>query len=164
MAFILQLFHQLLDRTKTQMFRERSHVSSELLEMAIARVNFDENDDTMNFDYRDGQPALFGANETANSSSAVEPAYVEEEVAPQEVIDLTDFHTAAPKYASQYLLTESDFATKTQDCLDKLCEPAFLSVGSTTVAPQSPKKTAKSAKTTKKSRAKSSKPRSKRKK
>ncbi len=164
MAFILQLFHQLLDRTKTQMFRERSHVSSELLEMAIARVNFDEHDDTMNFDYRDGQPALFGANETANSSSAVEPAYVEEEVAPQEVIDLTDFHTAAPQYATQYLLTESDFATRTQDCLDKLCEPAFLSVGSTTVAPQSPKKTPKSAKTTKKSRAKSSKPRSKRKK
>lgn len=164
MAFILQLFHQLLDRTKTQMFRERSHVSSDLLEMAIAKVTFDEHDDTMNFDYRDGQPALFGANETANSSSAVEPAYVEEEVAPQEVIDLTDFHSATPQYASQYLLTESDFATRTQDCLDKLCEPAFLSMGNTPVEVEPVKKTAKTGKTTKKSRAKSSKPRTRRKK
>lgn len=164
MAFILQLFHQLLDRTKNQMFKERSHVSSEFLEMAIAKVTFDEHDDTMNFDYRDGQPALFGAHETANSSSAVEPAYVEEEVAPQEVIDLTDFHSATPQYASQYLLTESDFATRTQDCLDKLCEPDFLSVGNTAVAVEPVKKAAKTGKITKKSRAKSSKPRTKRKK
>ncbi|MBA3993244.1 MAG: hypothetical protein C0469_06930 [Cyanobacteria bacterium DS2.3.42] len=165
MAFILQLFHQLLDRTKTQMFRERSHVSSELLEMAIAKVNFDEHDDTMNFDYREGQPALFGANETANSSSAVEPAYIEEEIAPQEVIDLTEFHSGTPEYALQYLLTESDFATRTQDCMDKLCQSTLQSSAKKSEPVAEPEKaTVKAGKTTKKSRAKGAKPRSSRKK
>lgn len=128
MAFILQLFHQLLDRTKSQMFRERTHsgnISGELLDMAIAKVSFNEHDDTMNFDYREGQPDLFGPNETANSSSAVEPAYVEEPILEQEIIDLANFDKPKRADIAQYLLTEKDFASTTQDCMDKYCEIDF---------------------------------------
>lgn len=133
MAFILQLFHQLLDRTKSQMFRDRgATINGELLDMAISKVTFDEVSDTMNFDYRNGQPDLFGAHETANSSSAIEPQYVDEEIIEQEVIDLTPFtevkrQPAQQEDLSQYLLTEKDFATRTEDCLDMLCEDSFKS-------------------------------------
>ncbi len=164
MSFILNLFHQLIERTKSQMFRERSQaagLSVELLDLAIAKVSFDEKDDTMNFDYREGQPALFGANESANSSSAVEPAYVEEEIVEQQVIELTDFNKVAPEFVSQYLLTESDFATRTQDCLDKVFDSSCKS--SKAIA-EPAKKTAKTTKGVQKSRTKSAKTRSKRKK
>ncbi len=169
MAFILHLFHQMLERTKSQMFRERSHngvIGGELLDMAIAKVNFDEHDDTMSFDYREGQPTLFGPNEMANSSSAVEPSYVEEEVAPQEVIDLTAFNQAAPEFATQYLLTECDFAVRTQDCMDKLCETTLKADGrrKAPIESKSVVKTGQSVKSVKKSRVKAGKPRSKRKK
>ncbi|MCC7529145.1 MAG: hypothetical protein IT342_11510 [Candidatus Melainabacteria bacterium] len=166
MSFILNLFHQLLERTKSQMFKERSlagGLSVELLDLAIAKVSFDEKDDTMNFDYREGQPALFGANESANSSSAVEPAYVEEEIVEKQVIELTDFNKVTPEFVSQYLLTESDFATRTQDCLDKVCEASFKAKHAGPVDERA-KKTAKTVKATKKSRTKTAKARSNRKK
>jgi len=130
MSFILGQFHQLLERTKAQMFRDRGRqamLNSELLDMAISKAIFNEEDDSMNFDYREGQPALFGPNETANSSSAVEPQYVEEEIQTQHVIDLTDFNQTTPNVA-QYLLCEKDFATKTQDCIDKFCESNYKAV------------------------------------
>ncbi len=160
MAFILKLFHQLLERTKTQMFKERGQAGSmnnEILDLTISKVVFNEDDDSRDFDYRIGQPELFGANETANSSSTVEPPYVEEAILASEIIDLTDFHRPAPQYASQYLLDESDFATRTQDCLDKLCESSFKAEKKTPAvvkAPRTVKKSSKSAKSVKKSRAK----------
>lgn len=152
MAFILQLFHQLLDRTKSQMFKERSHgghISGELLDMAIAKVTFNEHDDTMNFDYRNGQPDLFGPNETANSSSAVEPAYVEAPILEQEIIDLANFDKPEHSDVSQYLLTERDFASTTQDCMDKYCQIDFSGKKSTASAKAEGSATKKSASTTK---------------
>jgi hypothetical protein len=166
MSFILNLFHQLLERTKSQMFKERSlagGISAELLDLAIAKVSFDEQNDTMNFDYREGQPALFGANESANSSSAVEPAYVEEEIVEQQVIDLTAFNKVTPEFVSQYLLTESDFATRTQDCLDKVCKSSFKAKQENAVV-EPAKKAAKTVKADKKPRAKSAKAKTKQKK
>jgi hypothetical protein len=127
MSFILNQFHQLLERTKAQMFRDRGRanmLSSALIDLAISKAVFSEEDDSMNFDYREGQPALFGPNETANSSSAVEPQFVEEEIPEQQVIDLTDFNQATPNVA-QYLLSEKDFATRTQDCIDKFCDSTY---------------------------------------
>lgn len=166
MAFILQLFHQLIDRTKAQMFKERSlnsNLSSELFDMAIAKVSFNDNDDTMNFDYREGQPDLFGPNETANSSSAVEPAFVEEPVLEQVIIDLSNFDKAQAKDISQYLLSEKDFASTTGDCMDKYCETSFkapkeaASTRTREVAPPAKKATKATKKTKAKAKTKTAK-------
>lgn len=158
MAFILKLFHQLLDRTKAQMFRDHGRngiPNSDMFELAIAKVQFDEEQGTMDFDYREGQPYLFGPNETANSSSAVEPEYIEEPVAQQEVIDLTDFNQMSPEFNSQYLRLEGDFAVRTQDCTDKYCESAFKTSAKPQITEDKPvKKPAAVAKTSKKPKSK----------
>ncbi len=171
MAYILQLFHQLLERTKSQMFRERSHggsINGELLDLTVPRVSFDESDDTMNFDYREGQPDLFGPGETANSSSAVEPQYVEEEIQEQQVIDLTAFNQVTPEGLKQYLLKDSDFATRTKDCLEQYCASTYKMdkkvVEISPVKEGKATKTAGIAKPSKKSRSKGKASRSKRKK
>ena len=159
MSYVLQLFHQLLERTKSQMFRERSQggtLNCELLDLAMTRVSFDESNDTMNFDYRQGQPDLFGPGETANSSSAVEPQYVEEPIQEQQVIDLTDFNQVTPQGLKQYLLSDRDFASPTKDSLDQYCAATYEKAET--------KKETKSTKTTKKSRSKSKTSKAKRKK
>lgn len=175
MSFILKQFHQLLERTKAQMFRDRGRggnmMTSELLDLAISKAVFNEEDDSRTFDYRAGQPALFGPNETANSSSAVEPQYVEEVISEQQIIDLTDFNQTTPNVA-QFLLSEKDFATRTQDCIDRYCDSEYKSPKITPIAAANKEtnkaattvKLTTSSKSGKKSRAKSKGSRSKRKK
>lgn len=161
MTFILKQFHQLLERTKSQMFRDRNRsnaITGELLDLAISKAIFNEEDDSMNFDYREGQPALFGPNETANSSSAIEPQFVEEEIQEQQIVDLTDFNQKSPGFA-QYLLSEKDFEERTGDCLEEICESKYKAVRKTSTeslaknSKKSPIST-KTAKTPGKSRAK----------
>lgn len=161
MTFILKQFHQLLERTKSQMFRDRNRsnaITGELLDLAISKAIFNEEDDSMNFDYREGQPALFGPNETANSSSAIEPQFVEEEIQEQQIVDLTDFNRRSPGFA-QYLLSEKDFEARTGDCLEEICESKYKAVRKTSTeslaknSKKSPVST-KTAKTPGKSRAK----------
>lgn len=177
MSFILKQFHQLLERTKAQMFRDRGRggnmMTSELLDLAISKAVFNEEDDSRTFDYRAGQPALFGPNETANSSSAVEPQYVEEVISEQQIIDLTDFNQTTPNVA-QFLLSEKDFATRTQDCIDRYCDSEYKSPKITPIAAAAANKETNKAATTvksttssksgRKSRAKNKGSRSKRKK
>lgn len=161
MTFILKQFHQLLERTKSQMFRDRNRsnaITGELLDLAISKAIFNEEDDSMNFDYREGQPALFGPNETANSSSAIEPQFVEEEIQEQQIVDLTDFNQKSPGFA-QYLLSEKDFEARTGDCLEEICESKYKAVRKTSsesLAKNSKKSpiSTKTAKTPGKSRAK----------
>lgn len=177
MSFILKQFHQLLERTKAQMFKDRGRggnmMTSELLDLAISKAVFNEEDDSRTFDYRAGQPALFGPNETANSSSAVEPQYVEEVISEQQIIDLTDFNQTTPN-VSQFLLSEKDFATRTQDCIDRYSDSEFKAPKMPAVAAAAANKETNKAATTvksttsnkssKKSRAKNKGSRSKRKK
>lgn len=177
MSFILKQFHQLLERTKAQMFKDRGRggymMTSELLDLAISKAVFNEEDDSRTFDYRAGQPALFGPNETANSSSAVEPQYVEEAICEQQIIDLTDFNQTTPN-VSQFLLSEKDFATRTQDSIDRYCDSEYkagkMPAVAAAAASKETSKTATTAKSTsssksgKKSRAKTKNSRSKRKK
>lgn len=176
MSFILKQFHQLLERTKAQMFKDRGRggnmMTSELLDLAISKAVFNEEDDSRTFDYRAGQPDLFGPNETANSSSAVEPQYVEEAISERQIIDLTDFNQTTPS-VSQFLLSEKDFATRTQDCIDRYSDSEFKAPKMPTVAAAANKETSKTAttvkstssnKSNKKSRAKTKSSRSKRKK
>jgi hypothetical protein len=176
MSFILKQFHQLLERTKAQMFKDRGRggnmMTSELLDLAISKAVFNEEDDSRTFDYRAGQPDLFGPNETANSSSAVEPQYVEEAISERQIIDLTDFNQTTPS-VSQFLLSEKDFATRTQDCIDRYSDSEFKAPKMPAVAAAANKETSKTAttvkstsanKSNKKSRAKTKSSRSKRKK
>ncbi|PZM81261.1 MAG: hypothetical protein DKT66_18755 [Candidatus Melainabacteria bacterium] len=175
MSFILNQFHQLLERTKAQMFRDRGRggnmLTSDLLDLAISKAVFNEVDDSRTFDYRAGQPELFGPNETANSSSAVEPQYVEEAISEQQIIDLTDFNQTTPN-VSQFLLSEKDFATRTQDCIDRYCDseykapkmPAVAAANKETNKTATAVKSTTSSKSSKKSRAKTKSSRSKRKK
>lgn len=175
MSFILKQFHQLLERTKAQMFRDRGRggnmLTSDLLDLAISKAVFNEVDDSRTFDYRAGQPELFGPNETANSSSAVEPQYVEEAISEQQIIDLTDFNQTTPN-VSQFLLSEKDFATRTQDCIDRYCDSEYKSPKTPPVAAANKEtnktatavKSTTSSKSSKKSRAKTKNSRSKRKK
>jgi len=161
MTFILKQFHQLLERTKSQMFRDRNRnnaITGELLDLAISKAIFSEEDDSMNFDYRQGQPALFGPNETANSSSAIEPQFVDEEIQEQQIVDLTDFNQRTPGFA-QYLLSEKDFEVKTAECLDKVCETKYktmkqIKVESTAKKSKKSPVSTKTAKSAEKSRAK----------
>ncbi|MBX9951274.1 MAG: hypothetical protein K2Y39_19050 [Candidatus Obscuribacterales bacterium] len=153
MTFILKQFHQLLERTKSQMFRDRNRnnaITGELLDLAISKAIFNEEDDSIDFDYREGQPALFGPNETANSSSAVEPQFVDEEIQEQQIIDLTDFNQTSPSLA-QYLLSEKDFEVRTQDCIDEVCESKYKEETKTSRRSSASNKPGKSSK---KSRAK----------
>lgn len=161
MTFILKQFHQLLERTKSQMFRDRNRnnaITGELLDLAISKAIFSEEDDSINFDYRQGQPALFGPNETANSSSAIEPQFVDEEIQEQQIVDLTDFNQRTPGFA-QYLLSEKDFEVKTAECLDKVCETKYktmkqIKVESTAKKSKKSPVSTKTAKSAEKSRAK----------
>jgi len=161
MTFILKQFHQLLERTKSYMFRDRNRnnaITGELLDLAISKAIFSEEDDSMNFDYRQGQPALFGPNETANSSSAIEPQFVDEEIQEQQIVDLTDFNQRTPGFA-QYLLSEKDFEVKTAECLDKVCETKYktmkqIKVESTAKKSKKSPVSTKTAKSAEKSRAK----------
>lgn len=120
-AFFLSLFHQLLDRTKNQMIKDRGGNASavgDLIDMALTNSAIKEGVSVdSNYDYRQGKPDLFGPEE----QGAVYPlrgySEAEKDCQTSETIDVFSDSAAEKRAAearagrniSEFLLTENDF-------------------------------------------------------
>lgn len=122
-AFFLSLFHQLLDRTKNQMIKDRGGnvaVAGELIDIALANSAVKEGISIeSNYDYRQGKPDLFGPEEQDTIHPLKNYSATERDCQTSETLDVFSNEAAekrsvearAGREISEFLLTESDFGS-----------------------------------------------------